>query len=46
MFLKLSKITQKYLAIPATSVSSKWLFSAARNLINTKRINLDMKLVA
>ena len=28
-----------------TSVSSEWLFSDARNLINTKRTNLDTKLV-
>jgi hypothetical protein len=46
MFPKLSKIVRKYLAIPATSVSSERLFSDAGNLINTKRTNLDTKLVA
>ena len=45
MFPKLSKIVRKYLAIPATSVSSERLFSDAGNLINTKRTNLDTKLV-
>ena len=45
MFSKLLKIVQKYLAILATSVSSERLFSDARNLINTKRTNLDTKLV-
>jgi hypothetical protein len=43
-FPKLAKIVQKYLAIPATSVSSERLFSDAGNLISAKRTNLDTNL--
>ncbi|CAG8489638.1 6380_t:CDS:2 [Cetraspora pellucida] len=44
-FTKLFKIAQKYLGIPATSVSCERLFSHASNLISAKRTSLDPALV-
>ena len=37
----LSKIAKDYLAIPATSAPSEWLFSEAGNLISLKRVGLS-----
>ncbi len=45
IFPNLFKLARKYLAIPATSVSSERLFSDAGNLINAQRTCLNTNLV-
>ena len=45
IFPNFFKLARKYLAIPATFISSEYLFSNAGNLINAQRMCLNTNLV-